>query len=231
MGPAAGILPQYNAATMAAASVAHSALDPTMLPRPRTPLRRLELVRWRAGPKVVDHLPVAAPHQADGLGRADAGSTRVASRAKPVVLGRPCGACAQACIRGAIDGVRQHLLQGETHTNMSGWCRTAVLFRCPVLSPASKGTHAAHPRMHAHTMYMYAPTCRKLMSFDTTAAVRWCDMLSHTSSTARSWSSAWAWWWWWWWRWNSSKAATHAQQQQGCVLELGCTDDRNSRGR
>ena len=39
---------------------------------------------------IIDDLTMARPHQADGLWGTDAGCTRVAGRAKPVILGGTC---------------------------------------------------------------------------------------------------------------------------------------------
>lgn len=67
----------------------------------------------RDGPDIGDDLAVARPHEPDGLRCADAGRARIAGRAEPMVLRRPCCARADARICRPVHRVRQHLSESE----------------------------------------------------------------------------------------------------------------------
>mmetsp|Transcript_84824 Transcript_84824/g.274153 ORF Transcript_84824/g.274153 Transcript_84824/m.274153 type:complete len:365 (-) Transcript_84824:751-1845(-) len=87
----------------------HVGARATRLRRLRSALRALPIGRHRA--EVVDDLAVGGPAEFDGLGRVDAARARVAAGAKPVLLRRPGGPGADACVRGSRDGVTEHVLE------------------------------------------------------------------------------------------------------------------------
>jgi len=94
--------------------------------------------------------------------------------------------------------------QGPKSWMISLWQLHTSLMASGVPMPAARGSPAGPnqwfcgaPVVRARSPAYVVPltvwpstSCRKLTSFDTTAAVKWCDMLSHTSSTDLSWSSA-----------------------------------------